>query len=154
MWRKNIRRIVLFSTLAGALLGLSPVPAMGQAAAPQPASTAAAAPKPGELEALVAPIALYPDQLLAKVMIASTYPMDVVEAARWQQQNKNLTGTALDSALASQTWDDSIKDLARIPDVLTMMDKEISWTQKLGDAVLAYQPQVMQAVQHLRAKAQ
>ena len=150
MWRKNIRRIALFSTLAGALLGFNSLPAMGQAATPQQASAA----QPGELEALVAPIALYPDQLLAKVLIASTYPLEIVEAARWRQQNKNLSGSALDSALASQTWDDSVKDLTRVPEVLDTMDKQVSWTQKLGDAVLSNQAGVMQAVQRLRAKAE
>jgi hypothetical protein len=151
MWRTSFRRLFVFSLLAGALLGASPLPALGQAA---PQAAAAPAPQPGELEALVAPIALYPDQLLAKVLIASTYPLEIVEAARWRQQNKNLSGSALDSALASQTWDDSIKDLTRTPEVLDNMDKQVSWTQKLGDAVLNNQADVMAAVQRLRAKAE
>ncbi|HET7085580.1 MAG TPA: DUF3300 domain-containing protein [Rhizomicrobium sp.] len=106
------------------------------------------------MEALAAPIALYPDQLLAKVMIASTYPMEVVEAARWRQQNKGLSGAALESALAGQTWDDSVKELTYTPEVLDMMDKQIAWAQKLGDAVLTDQAGMLKAVQRLRAKAQ
>jgi len=108
----------------------------------------------GQLDALVAPVALYPDQLLAKVMIASTYPLEIVEAARWSDQNGNLKGKDLDNALAKQNWDDSIKSLARTPTVLKMMNDKLDWTQKLGDAFLAQQQDVMNSVQRLRAKAQ
>ena len=155
MERNNLPRLVLYFFLAGALFCICLFPAFGQTptqATPATATTATYA--PGQMEALVAPIALYPDQLLAKVLIASTYPMDVVEANRWRQQNKNLSGSALDSALASQTWDDSIKQLAHTPEVLDMMDKQIGWTQKLGDAVLTDQAGMLKAVQRLRAKAQ
>ncbi|HML90859.1 DUF3300 domain-containing protein [Methyloceanibacter sp.] len=106
-----------------------------------------------ELEQLVAPIALYPDPLLANVMIASTYPLEIVQADRWYQKNKELTGEALQEALAGQNWDDSIKDLVAVPDALEMMNKDLDWTQKLGDAVLAQQSDVMDAVQALRARA-
>lgn len=157
MERKNIPRLFVYFFLAGALFGICLYPAFGQTPA-QTAPAAAAATTttyaPGQMEALAAPIALYPDQLLAKVLIASTYPLEIVEAARWRQQNKGLSGTALDSALASQTWDDSVKELAYTPDVLAMMDKEIGWTQKLGDAVLSDQAGMLKAVQNLRAKAQ
>ena len=155
MVRTNIPRLFLYLFLAGAIFGISLFPALGQTPAQTgavPAATTTYA--PGQMEALAAPIALYPDQLLAKVMIASTYPMEVVEANRWRQQNKNLSGTALDSALASQTWDDSVKQLAYTPEVLDMMDKQLSWTQKLGDAVLSDQAGMLKAVQRLRAKAQ
>jgi hypothetical protein len=108
----------------------------------------------GQLDALVAPVALYPDQLLAKVMIASTYPLEIVEAARWSGQNGKLKGKNLDSALAKQSWDDSVKSLARTPTVLKMMSDKLDWTQKLGDAFLAQQEDVMKSVQRLRAKAQ
>jgi hypothetical protein len=107
----------------------------------------------GQLDALVAPVALYPDQMLAKVMIASTYPLEVVQAAQWQQQNSGLQATALQSALASQTWDDSVKEVAQVPSLLKMMSDNAAWTQKLGDAVLAQQDGVIAAVQRLRAKA-
>lgn len=107
-----------------------------------------------QLDALVAPVALYPDQLLAKVFIASTYPLEIVEAARWVDQNGNLKGKALDNALAKQNWDDSIKSLAHTPTVLKMMNDKVDWTQKMGDAFLAQQDDVMASVQRLRAKAQ
>lgn len=106
-----------------------------------------------ELEQLVAPIALYPDPLLANVLIASTYPLEIVQAERWYQKNKDLKGDALQEALAKQDWDDSIKDLVSVPDALEMMNKDLDWTQKLGDAVLAQQSDVMNAVQALRARA-
>ena len=110
--------------------------------------------KPEQLEALVAPIALYPDELLANVLAASTYPLEVVQADRWVKANKNLKGDALKAAVDKQAWDDSVKALASTPDVLAMMSDKIDWTKNLGDAVLAQQPDVMDAIQRLRAKAQ
>lgn len=106
-----------------------------------------------ELEQLVAPIALYSDPLLANVLIASTYPLEVVQAERWYEKNKELKGDGLQDALAKQDWDDSIKDLVTVPDALAMMNKDLDWTQNLGDAVLAQQADVMDAVQALRARA-
>src|SRR5882757_10103493 len=104
--------------------------------------------KPEQLEALVAPIALYPDELLANVLAASTYPLEVVQADRWAKANKSL------KAVDKQAWDDSVKALASTPDVLSMMSDKVDWTKDLGDAVLAQQPDVMDAIQRLRAKAQ
>jgi hypothetical protein len=109
--------------------------------------------KSEELEQLVAPIALYPDPLLAQVLMASTYPLEVVEAARWRKQNPKLKDEALETALQQQPWDASVKSLTAFPPVLTMMDEKLDWTQKLGDAFLAQQNDVMEAVQRLRAKA-
>ena len=106
-----------------------------------------------EVEQLVAPIALYPDPLLANVLIASTYPLEIVQADRWYQRKKDLKSDDLQEALADQDWDDSIKDLVSVPDALEMMNKDLDWTQKLGDAVLAQQSDVMNAVQALRARA-
>ena len=108
----------------------------------------------GQLDQLVAPIALYPDPLLAQVLIASTYPLEVVQAERWVEKNKDLKGDALDEAVAKEDWDDSIKALVEVPDVLEMMNKDLDWTSNLGDAVLAQQADVMDAVQRLRALAQ
>ncbi len=110
--------------------------------------------KAEELDQLVAPIALYPDTLLSQVLIASTYPLEVVEAERWAEQNKALKGDALKKAVDQKKWDDSIKSLTATPDVLAMMSDKLDWTQKLGDAVLAQQPDVMDAIQRLRQKAQ
>jgi hypothetical protein len=108
----------------------------------------------GELEALAAPIALYPDQLLAKVLIASTYPLEIVEAARWAESNKGLSGAARESALQNQRWDDSVKGIAQVPAVLAMMNERLDWTQKLGNAFLAQEDQLFDAIQHLRREAQ
>jgi len=107
-----------------------------------------------QLDALVAPIALYPDALLSEILMASTYPLEVVEADRWVQSNKNLKGDALKDAVDKQSWDDSVKSLVATPSVLDMMNEKLSWTQQLGDAVLAQQPDVMDAIQRLRTKAQ
>src|SRR6267154_2685368 len=107
-----------------------------------------------QLDSLLAPIALYPDQLLSQVLMASTYPLDVVEAARFVQQNPGLKGEALDRALETKTWDPSVQSLAAFPQVLAMMNDKLDWTQQLGDAFLANEGQVMQTVQSLRARAQ
>jgi hypothetical protein len=118
------------------------------------AATAARLLNSEQLQQLVAPIALYPDPLLAEVMMASTYPLEVVEAERWAKANKSLKGEQLKTALSKQRWDDSVKSLAATPTVLDMMSSKLDWTQKLGDAVLAQQSDVMDAVQGLRARAQ
>ncbi len=110
--------------------------------------------KPEQLDALVAPIALYPDTLLAEILMASTYPLEVVEAERWVKANKNLSGADLKAAVDKQKWDDSLKSLAATPAVLEMMSSKLDWTQQLGDAVLAQQADVMDAIQRMRARAQ
>jgi hypothetical protein len=107
----------------------------------------------GELDALVAPIALYPDALLAQVLIASTYPLEIVQADRWAKANKSLKGEALKNALAKKDWDASVKTLVETPTVLDMMNDQIDWTEKFGNAVLAQQADVMDAIQRLRSKA-
>jgi uncharacterized membrane protein YgcG len=106
-----------------------------------------------ELDQLAAPIALYPDALLAQVLIASTYPIEVVNADRWIAANPGLKGTALENALQSQSWDPAVKSLTVFPQVLQMMSQKLDWTQKLGDAFLAQPKDVMATVQALRAKA-
>jgi hypothetical protein len=108
--------------------------------------------KPAELDQLLAPIALHPDPLLSEILIASTYPLEVVQADRWAKSNKTLKGDALTAALEKQSWDDSVKSLVPVPSVLAMMSEQLDWTQKLGDAVLAQQADVMDAVQRLRAR--
>ena len=109
--------------------------------------------KQEELDQLLAPIALYPDNILTQILIASTYPLEVVQAERWMKQNKGLKGGALNTALDKQSWDDSVKSLVPFPDVLTMMSEKLDWTQKLGDVFLAQQKDVMDTVQQLRRKA-
>jgi hypothetical protein len=139
--RFSIRALVLAST---ALWTAAPA-----LAADQPAPTF----KPEELEQIVAPIALYPDSLLAQVFMASTYPLEVVEAARWSKEHPDVKGDAVSKEMEKQTWDPSVKSLTAFPDVLTMMNEKLDWTQKLGDAFLAQQKDIMDAVQRLRNKA-
>jgi hypothetical protein len=110
--------------------------------------------KPEELDQLLAPIALHPDPLLSEILIASSYPLEVVQADRWAKSNTALEGDALTAALAKQSWDDSVKSLVQVPSVLTMMSEQLDWTQKLGDAVLAQQADVMDSIQRLRTRAQ
>jgi len=129
----------------------------GTNAQAQPAAAPASAQQllgPDQLDQLVAPIALYPDALLAEILMASTYPLEVVEADRWANANKNLKGDQLKAAADKQDWDDSVKSLVATPDVLSMMSTRLDWMQNLGNAVLAQQPDVMDAIQRLRAKAQ
>src|SRR3954454_13513723 len=129
-------------------------PAAQAPASPPPAQPQAELLKPEQLEALVAPIALYPDELLANVLAASSYPLEVVQADRWAKANKSLKGDALKAAVDKQAWDDSVKALVSTTDVLAMMSDKIDWTKDLGDAVLAQQADVMDAIQRLRARAQ
>jgi hypothetical protein len=109
--------------------------------------------RPEEIEQLVAPIALYPDSLLAQLLVASTYPLEIVQASRFVQQNKELKGEKLMAAAKDKEWDPSVKGMLEFPDVLRMMDEKIEWTEKLGDAFLAQQRDVMEAAQRLRRKA-
>lgn len=123
--------------------------AMAQDAASQQAQTIGKE----QLEQLVAPIALYPDSLLTQVLMASTYPLEVVQAARWTQANPKLKGKALEDAMQKETWDASVKSLTAFPTVLSMMNEKLDWTQQLGDAFLAQQADVLAAVQSLRERA-
>jgi hypothetical protein len=109
--------------------------------------------KQEELDQMVAPIALYPDSLLAQILMASTYPLEVVEADRWAKKNKDIKGDALAKGLEAQPWDPSVKSLVNFPQVLDMMNEKLDWTQKMGDAFLAQQKDVMDTVQKLRLKA-
>jgi hypothetical protein len=110
--------------------------------------------KQEELDQLLAPIALYPDDLLSQIFMASTYPLEVVEASRWAKQNQKLKGDALAQALEKQDWDPSVRSLVNFPDVLSKMSEKLDWTQKLGDAFLSQQKDVLDAVQRLRTKAE
>ena len=110
--------------------------------------------KKEEIEQLVAPIALYPDALVAQILMASTYPLEVVSAARWSKANPNVKDKALEDAMQKQTWDPSVKSLAAFPSVLAMLNDKLDMTQKLGDAFLGQQKEVMAAIQGLRAKAE
>ncbi len=109
---------------------------------------------PEQLGRLVAPIALYPDSLVAQILAASTFPEQVVEADRWVQAHPDLKGDALGQAVDQKPWDPSVKALTAFPSVLGNMDKNISWTSSLGDAYYNQQQDVMDAVQVMRRKAQ
>lgn len=164
--RPGLRKTVLATAIASFAVNL-PVLAQVQTTPPAPATPAAptAAPaatsaqgearptfKQEELDQMLAPLALYPDPLLSQILMASTYPLEIVQADRWLQQNK-LTGDALADALEKQPWDASVKSLVQFPDVLKMLDEKIDNTIKLGDAFLGQQQQVMDTIQKLRGKA-
>jgi hypothetical protein len=127
------------------------------AASPPPADsgspTDAAPQSAAELQALVAPIALYPDALVAQILTASTFPDQVAIASYWIQQNKSLTGSALMQAVDKQTWDASVKALTEFPSVLDNLAKNLTWTSSLGEAYHNQQAEVMTAIQTLRAQA-
>lgn len=124
-----------------------PAPAVQQQPAQQILS-------PDQLDDLVAPVALYPDPLLGQVLAASTYPLEIVEAQQWLQQNSRLNGQNLMNAARQQNWDPSVQALVAFPDVLATLNRDVRWTTDLGNAFLAQQQDVMAAVQRLRVRAQ
>ncbi|MDH4175322.1 MAG: DUF3300 domain-containing protein, partial [Betaproteobacteria bacterium] len=107
-----------------------------------------------ELEQMLAPIALYPDSLLSQVLMASTYPLDVVEAARWSRAHPGLQGDEAVSRVAGEDWDPSVKSLVAFPNLILRMDEKLAWTRSLGEAFLEQEPHVMETVQQLRRRAQ
>lgn len=150
MWFRqalSVTCILLLVAASALLLAQQPAP---PAAAPPPAQPLS----PDQLDTLVAPIALYPDALLSQVLVAATYPLEIVEAAQWLQQNRNLQGSQLVDAARQQNWDASIQALVVFPDVLNRLNSDIRWTTDLGNAFLAQQADVMNAVQRMRAEAQ
>src|SRR5256886_4445517 len=122
--------------------------------APSPSSDQTPKIQSDQLDSLVAPIALYPDPLLAQTLAASTYPLEIIQLQQWMNNNKNLQGKALADAVAKQPWDPSIQSLVEFPDVVQRMAGNIQWTTDLGNAFLAQQSDVMGAAQRMRAKAQ
>src|SRR5216683_5418636 len=108
---------------------------------------------PAQLQQLVAPIALYPDALVAQILAAATYPDQIVEADRWLQQQTDLKGAQLGQEVDKQPWDPSVKALTEFPSVIANMDKNLSWTSSLGDAYINQQQEVMNAVQVMRDRA-
>jgi hypothetical protein len=158
--------LAAFLVGAGAAVSLAqekaaapPTPPPTQAPTPQPTanadSTAAQAKQsPEQLESLVAPIALYPDDLLAQTLVASTYPLEIVQLQQWLAKHKDLKDKALADSVAKQSWDPSIQSMAVVPDVVERLANDIEWTTDLGNAFLAQQADVMDAVQSMRKKAQ
>ncbi len=139
---KNLHVLSIAVLVLGMVVGQGVSFAQGEAQFP-----------PDRLDQLVAPIALYPDPLLAQIMMASTYPLEVVEADRWVKNNPGLKGDPLQAALKNQTWDPSVSSLTAFPQVLSQMSENLDWTKDLGDAFLAQQSDVMNAVQRMRSKA-
>src|SRR6476661_1874156 len=160
--RRTNRRIAF---VCAASLLFSPVLLAQQTAPPAPsqdmtdtanAPAQEAAPKipNDQLDSLVAPIALYPDPLLAQILAASTYPLEIIELEQWLKRNPNLKDQALADAVAKQPWDPSIQAMAVFPDVVTRLSANVAWTTNLGNAFLAQQEDVMAAIQRMRTKAQ
>ena len=147
-------RRVLTLALAGiVVLALTPrLPVAGQQVPEE--NTTAASETPEQLQQLVAPIALYPDALVAQILAASTYPTQVVQADRWLQQHPQLQGEQFAGAVDQQSWDPSVKALAAFPSVLANLDTNLSWTEALGDAYFNQQQDVLDAVQVMRRRAQ
>ena len=109
--------------------------------------------KPEELDQMLAPIALYPDGLLSQILMASTYPLEIVEAARWSKANPTLKGDAAVQAVKDKDWDTSVKSLVAFPDVIANLSEHLDWTQKMGDAMIGQEGDVADSIQRLRAKA-
>src|SRR4030095_11668175 len=152
MVRKNVTHVTAVLVSLALVVASSQNPSGGVGAdAATPTQTAPMS--QSELRALVAPIALYPDNLVAEVLAAATFPDQVAIANYWLQQNKNLTGNALVQAVDKQTWDASVKALTRFPSVLGNMAKSLSWTSQLGEAYHNEKAEVMTAIQTLRAQA-
>jgi hypothetical protein len=149
-----IRASVLTAVVAALCLTIQAPPASAQSTVAATTPAAPATYSQAQLEQLVAPIALYPDDLMSQVLMASTYPLEVVQAARWVKDNSGLTGQALEDAMAKQPWDPSVKGLVAVPQTLEMMSNKLDWTQQLGDAFLAQQDAVLDAVQRLRQRAE
>lgn len=118
-----------------------------------PAQDTAAKLPADELDSLVAPIALYPDPMLSQTLVASTYPLEIVQLKQWLDQHKDLKDKALADAIAKQNWDPSIQALAGLPEVVKLLSENIKWTTDLGNAFLVQQNDVMDAVQRMRKKA-
>ncbi len=142
--------VVAFLCVLSLALGTTAVHAQQPGASPEQA-----APKipNDQLDSLVAPIALYPDPLLAQTLAASTYPLEVIQLEQWLKRNPNLKDKALADAVAKQPWDPSVQAMAVFPDVVTRLSENVAWTTDLGNAFLAQQQDVMDAVQRMRAKA-
>src|SRR5215472_6312262 len=137
----------------------APAPGAEAPAAEAPPATPPSTPAPilqaEQLDQLLAPIALYPDPLLAQILMAATYPLEIVKANRWFRDPRHaaLSGDELAAALESESWDPSVKALVNVPQILMMMDANLDWTEKLGDAFVGQQADVMDAIQRLRHQA-
>jgi Protein of unknown function (DUF3300) len=148
---RNLVAIVCSVVLVPGDMSLLASPAPQQAAAGGPEANATV--PPDQLDSLVAPIALYPDPMLSQTLVASTYPLEIIQLQQWLGKNNNLKDKALVDAVKKQDWDPSIQAMAALPEVVKQMSENIQWTTDLGNAFLAQQSDVMDAVQRMRKKA-
>jgi len=153
---RNLMFILCSSLVLALLQGGCASQAVQADAQPAAAAEPLPAPPPStqQLDQLVAPIALYPDPLVAQILAAATHPTEIVEADRWLQQNPDMKGAALATAVDAQSWDPSVKALTQVPGLLGMMDKNLPWTSSLGEAYVNGQQPVLDAVQAMRQRAQ
>jgi hypothetical protein len=159
----SARRLAGHALALGAALAAAtwPLDARGQEppqdAAAAPAAAAAGDDEPAftqeQLEQMLAPLALYPDDLLSQILMACTYPLDIVQADRWVKAHADLKGDEPAKALEQEDWDPSVKSLVAVPDLLALLSEKLDWTQQLGDAFLAQPKDVMDTVQSLRGRA-
>jgi hypothetical protein len=150
---KIIQKLVAIVCALALLLGDMTLSAQSAPTGSSPAGEEVARIPPEQLDSLVAPIALYPDPMLSQTLVASTYPLEIIQLHQWLSQNKNLKDKALAEAVKKQDWDASIQAMATLPDVVKQMAENIKWTTDLGNAFLAQQSDVMDAVQRMRKKA-
>src|ERR1700761_3158885 len=152
---KFLKQSLSFALCYCLALATSPAGFAQEGTPPATQTPVQAAPQtPEQLQELVAPIALYPDALVAQILAAATYPDQVVEADRWMEQNPGLKGEQLGKEVDKQPWDPSVKALTEFPSVLANMDKNLSWTSSLGDAYVNQQQDVMNAIQTMRDRAE
>src|SRR5215813_10874094 len=149
---RRVMKYLVAITCAAVLLPGNALVLLAQDATAQGTQEAAKIP-PEQLDSLVAPIALYPDPMLGQVLVASTYPLELIQLQQWLDKNKGLKDKALVDAVSKQPWDPSIQAMAALPDLVKRLSDDIQWTTDLGNAFLAQQSDVMDAVQRMRAKA-
>lgn len=146
----TVRRLAMLIVIGATMLTLGRAQVFAQMQMQQPQEPESQA----DLQQLVAPIALYPDELVAEILAASTYPTQIVQADRWLQQNSGLQGEQLAAAVDQQMWDPSVKALTEFPSVVSNMDRNLSWTTSLGEAYVNDQQDVLDAVQVMRERAE
>src|SRR6266436_2319392 len=150
----TVRRLIIVTTAVALVMGtIGYMPAHAQQNQQQQSVQNAPQLSPAQLDQMVAPIALYPDNLLGQILAGSTYPLEIVTAARWSAANGRISGEKLENAMQVQPWDPSVKALTAVPQVLKMMNEKLEWTQQLGEAYLSQPDDIAASVQRLRARA-